>query len=73
VAVCGALVTSRGGGTVQGGLATVSQTAWWVLAGCGAVVLILGFVATSRWALATAQQTAAELNPENLNVQAVAA
>ena len=35
--------------------------------------LLLGFVATSRWALATAQRTAAELNPENLTVQPVAA
>ena len=73
VAVCGALVTSRVGGSVEGGLATVSQTAWWVLAGCGAVVLLLGFVATSRWAIASAQRTAAELNPENLTVQPVAA
>ena len=47
-----------------------------VLAWPGATLLVLallGFVATSRWALATAQRTAAELNPENLTVQPVAA
>ncbi len=58
---------------MQAGLATASHAAWWILAGCGAVVLLLGFVATSRWAIATAQRTAAELNPENLTVQPVAA
>jgi EmrB/QacA subfamily drug resistance transporter len=73
VAVCGALVTSRVGGSVHGDLATISPAAWWVLTGCGAVVLLLGFAATSRWAVATAQRTAAELNPENLVGQPVAA
>ena len=38
VAVCGALVTSRLSGSVHGGLATVSRAAWWILAGCGAVI-----------------------------------
>ena len=73
VAVVGALVTSRVSGSVHAGLASASQAAWWTLAGCGAVVLLLGFVATSRWAVATAQRTAAELNPENLTPQSVPA
>jgi hypothetical protein len=73
VAVCGALVTSGVSGSVHGGLATVSPAAWWILAGCGAVIVLLGFVATSHWAVASAQRTAAELNPENLTAQPVAA
>ena len=73
VAVVGALVTSRVSGSVHAGLASASQAAWWVLAGCGAIIVLLGFVATSRWALATAQRTAAELNPENLTAPPVPA
>jgi EmrB/QacA subfamily drug resistance transporter len=69
VAVTGALVSSKIG-TVVGGVhldfAVASRTGWWVLAGCGAVVLILGRVVTSPWARASAQRTAEELNPEFL-------
>ena len=36
------------------------------LVGCGGAVLVLGLVATSRWALETARRTAAALNPEVL-------
>jgi hypothetical protein len=43
-----------------------SRAAWWVLAGCGAAVLVLGQVATSSRALATARRTAENLNPEYL-------
>jgi hypothetical protein len=69
VAVVGALVTSKVG-TVTGGVqlnfAVASRAGWWVLAGCGAVVLALGMVVTSQRARASAQRTATELNPEFL-------
>jgi EmrB/QacA subfamily drug resistance transporter len=39
---------------------------WWVLAGCGALVLLLGLAATTTWAKRSARRTAAELNPEAL-------
>jgi EmrB/QacA subfamily drug resistance transporter len=69
VAVVGALVTSKVG-TVAGGVnidfALASRAGWWVLAGCGAVVLALGVVVTSQRARASAQRTAEELNPEYL-------
>ena len=69
VAVVGALVTSKVG-TVAGGVtvdfALASRAGWWVLAGCGAVVLALGLVVTSRRARASAVRTAQELNPEYL-------
>ncbi len=66
VAVVGALVTSRIHGPVRSGLATASHLGWWALVGCGGAVLVLGLVATSRWALETARRTAAALNPEVL-------
>jgi FtsH-binding integral membrane protein len=66
VAVVGALVTSRIAATERIDLASASHVGWWILAGCGVVVLVLGFTATSARALASARRTAEELNPEAL-------
>jgi len=66
VAVAGALVASHIGDSADGGLTAASHTAWWTLAGAGAVVFALGFLATTTRARASAQRTAAELNPEAL-------
>jgi EmrB/QacA subfamily drug resistance transporter len=73
VAVVGAIVTSRVGGSVHAGLAAASHLGWWILAGCGTMVLVLGLVANSSRALVSAQRTAAELNPEVLVGQSVEA
>jgi hypothetical protein len=66
VAVVGSLVST----SLQKGdylnFALASRAAWWVLAGCGAVVLVLGIVATSPWARSTARRTAESINPEFL-------
>jgi MFS family permease len=66
VAVVGAVVTSRIHGPLHSGLASASHLGWWILVGCGGMVLVLGVVATSRWALETARRTAVALNPEVL-------
>jgi EmrB/QacA subfamily drug resistance transporter len=66
VAVIGALVTSQIGQSSYRGLARASHTGWWVLVGCGAVVFVLGWVATTQRAIETARRTAVELNPESL-------
>jgi MFS family permease len=42
-------------------LATASHPGWWVVAGCGLLIVVLGLVTTSRWALRTATATAARL------------
>jgi hypothetical protein len=69
VAVVGALVSSSvmTGGHID--FAQASRAGWWVLAGCGAVVLVLGLLATSGWAAGTAQRTAEAINPEFLEGQ----
>jgi EmrB/QacA subfamily drug resistance transporter len=59
VAVVGAIVASGHG-------ASASRPAWWTLAGCGVVVLLLAFVATAARARESARRTAAALNPEAL-------
>ncbi len=66
VAVVGSLVSA----SLQKGnhldFAVASRAGWWVLAGCGAAVLVLGLVATTSWARVTAQRTAEAINPEYL-------
>jgi hypothetical protein len=62
VAVVGAIVASH----TATSLTTASHPAWWLLAACGAAVFALGLVATTSRAGASAQRTAAELNPEAL-------
>ncbi len=66
VAVVGALVSSalQKGGRLD--FAVASRAGWWVLAGCGAVVLVLGLIATTSWARETARRTAESINPEFL-------
>jgi predicted MFS family arabinose efflux permease len=62
--------TSRQVGQALGvavvGLSSAGHSAWWALTACGAVVLLLGFTATSRRAGESARRTAAKLNPEAL-------
>jgi hypothetical protein len=66
VAIVGAVVTSRVGESVHSGLSAASPPGWWTLMGCSAVVLLLGFAATTGRARASAQRTATQLNPEAL-------
>jgi len=64
VAIVGAIVSSRIVGSDRAGLAAAMHPAWLVLVGCGVLMLVLGLVATSARAKASAQRTALELNPE---------
>jgi EmrB/QacA subfamily drug resistance transporter len=66
VAVVGAIVTSRVGGSVQADLSSASGPGFWTLMACGGAVLVLGFMATTGRADASARRTAAALNPEAL-------
>ena len=38
----------------QGGFLTAAHAGWWVMAGCGYAVLVLGVISTTQWARATA-------------------
>lgn len=66
VAVVGAIVASGAGAAAHAGLSSASHPAWWTLTAFGVVVLLLGFLATTGRAGASARRTAAELNPEAL-------
>jgi EmrB/QacA subfamily drug resistance transporter len=66
VAIVGAIVTSRVGDSVHADLSSASHPGWWTLTACGAVVLVLGLMATSGRANESGRRTAAALNPEAL-------
>jgi EmrB/QacA subfamily drug resistance transporter len=68
VAVVGSLLASAVKGSIHVG-ATSTDAGWYVLAGCGVVVLILGRVVTSSRALQSAGRVAQQLNPEFLEGQ----
>ncbi len=58
VAVLGALATSALHGPLRSGIASATHPGWWVLAGCGAVVVVVGVMSTSRRAIASAERVA---------------
>ncbi|MFI5620233.1 MFS transporter [Streptomyces sp. NPDC051567] len=59
VAVIGAVLAA---GTAGGGDFTgAARPAWWVITGCGLVVLVVGAATSGPWALATADRTARTL------------
>ncbi|MEH3053895.1 MAG: MFS transporter [Patulibacter minatonensis] len=64
VAVIGAVVSAHTVGS--DGLATAIRPALGLVACAEVLVLVLAFVATSRWARASAERTARRLNPEAL-------
>ena len=65
VAVVGAIIASAAA-TSGPGTAALSRPAWLTLAAAGVLVLLLGVLATSNRAVASARSTAKRLNPEAL-------
>jgi EmrB/QacA subfamily drug resistance transporter len=54
VAIVGSVLAASMRGSMQTGFVRAAHAGWWILAGCGYVVLLLGLVCTTRWARATA-------------------
>src|ERR1039458_3984812 len=59
VAIVGAIAVSATTDRLR--LATASHPGWWLVAGCGLLIVVLGLLTTTRWALRTATATAARL------------
>jgi hypothetical protein len=50
-------------------LATGTHPGWWLVAGCGVLVVVLGLLTTTSWALDTATATAARLCADDPDAQ----
>jgi sugar phosphate permease len=68
VAVLGATVLSSLHGSLRLGFVDASRVGWWIIAGCGVVILLVGLATSGRWARRTAERTAATLMPSNPRV-----
>ncbi|MET9270106.1 MFS transporter [Kribbella sp. NPDC003557] len=55
VAVAGTVLTARLVGSLETGFVDAAQLCWYIIAGCGALVLVLGLITTTRWARRTAE------------------
>jgi EmrB/QacA subfamily drug resistance transporter len=64
VAVVGSAVTSIMVGPMRTGFTSASHVGWWIITGCGLVVLIVGLLTSGRWARETAARTADRLMSE---------
>ena len=72
VAVIGSVMAAG----VTGGFGTgfaesiaASRTAWWIIAGCGAAVLVVGHITSGRWARVTADRTAERLQMDEIKMR----
>ncbi|HWH96313.1 MAG TPA: DHA2 family efflux MFS transporter permease subunit [Baekduia sp.] len=61
VAVVGAAATARVDGSLHDELAAASHPAWWLIAGMGAAIVVLGLAASTATARASAERTAVRL------------
>ncbi|MEV6835451.1 MFS transporter [Streptomyces sp. NPDC051133] len=62
VAVVGAVLASGIGSSSYGhAFVAAARPGWWILTGCGLVVLVLGLLTSGRWARGTAERTADRL------------
>jgi EmrB/QacA subfamily drug resistance transporter len=61
VAVVGSAVISVMTGPLRISFAAASHIGWWIITGCGLMVLAVGMLTSGRWARRTAARTAARL------------
>src|SRR3954447_6531760 len=61
VAIAGSVLASGIHGPLQADFIQAGRAGWWITAGYGAAVLVLGLLTTGRWARRTAERAAASL------------
>jgi EmrB/QacA subfamily drug resistance transporter len=64
VAVTGSILAAGLHGPLRAGFIAAGRPAWFVLAGCGAIVFALGLVTTSRWGQRTVARAALLAEPQ---------
>src|SRR6204780_3459312 len=60
VAIVGSVLAASLRGSLHVGFLEAAHAGWWIMAGCGYAVLVLGVIATTQWAKATAVNAGAE-------------
>jgi EmrB/QacA subfamily drug resistance transporter len=55
VAIAGTVLTARLVGPLETGFVDAAKLCWFIIAGCGVLVLVLGFITTTQWARRTAE------------------
>jgi EmrB/QacA subfamily drug resistance transporter len=61
VAIAGTVLTARLVGPLETGFVDAAQLCWYIIAGCGVLVLVLGLITTGAWARRTAASVAEDL------------
>jgi EmrB/QacA subfamily drug resistance transporter len=61
VAIVGTVLTARLSGPLETGFVDAARLGWFIIAGCGVLVLVFGLITTGRWARSTAAKVAAEV------------
>ena len=59
VAIVGSVLAASIRGSMRDGFVHAAHAGWWILAGCGYAVLLLGLISTTAWAKATAARLGA--------------
>jgi hypothetical protein len=59
VAIVGSVLAASLRGSMHAGFLSAAHPGWWVMAGCGYTVLLLGLVSTTHWARATVSRAGA--------------
>ncbi|TCN39747.1 EmrB/QacA subfamily drug resistance transporter [Kribbella orskensis] len=70
VAIVGTVLTARLVGSLETGFVSAARLGWFIIAGCGVLVLALGVITTGRWARSTAEAVAADLQVDRATVSA---
>jgi EmrB/QacA subfamily drug resistance transporter len=60
VAIVGSVLAASLRGSMHAGFLGAAHAGWWIMAGCGYVVLLLGLISTTTWAKATIARATAE-------------
>jgi EmrB/QacA subfamily drug resistance transporter len=60
VAIVGSVLAASLRGSMHAGFLGAAHPGWWVMAGCGYIVLVLGLISTTGWARATVARVVAE-------------
>jgi len=72
VAVVGSVVTSALHGPLRAGFTQASHVGWWVVAGCGTAVLLIGLLTSGRWARGTATRNAERIMSDEARIPVTA-